>query len=52
MKTVIVSALAALLVVIGASPVVAQQPTDAEINEYIERNRVPPDLIHTSVRDL
>ena len=23
-----------------------------EINEYIERNRVPPDLIHTSVRDL
>ena len=23
-----------------------------EINRYIERNRVPPDLIHTSVRDL
>ena len=23
-----------------------------EINGYIERNRVPPDLIHTSVRDL
>ena len=40
MKTVIVSAFAALLVVIGASPVVAQQPTDAEINEYIELVRM------------
>ena len=40
MKTVIVGALAALLVVIGTSPVVAQQPTDAEINEYIELVRM------------
>ncbi len=40
MRTVIVGTLSALLVVIGASPVVAQEPTDAEINEYIELVRM------------
>ena len=40
MKTVIVRPLAALLVVLGAGPVAAQQPTDAEINQYIELARM------------
>ncbi len=40
MNAMIIGTLTALLVVVGAGPVVAQQPTDEEINEYIELVRM------------
>ena len=40
MNAMIVGTLTALLVVLGAGPVVAQQPTDEKINQYIELVRM------------
>ena len=40
MNAMIIGTLTALLVVVGAGPVVAQQPTDEDINAYIELVRM------------